>query len=262
MFYRRIPPDTYIRKPGLPRFLEGTNGQSVLLLHGFTGLPSDFYYAAERLNKRGYAVLIPRLPGHGTNTEDFRSSGARDWLRKVMDSYLYLASRYEAVHICGLSMGALLATITASHFPAASLILCAPAFIVSNKFANLSPILKYFIHSVGRSEIKEWEEKDMAYYSLQYWSRYYTAQIAELLRLQKKARKCLSLLNTNTYLIYSEKDKTVPARIELFLNARLDLPLKDALHLTESGHVVVNGVEKEKTAEKIIQWIEDESDPG
>jgi carboxylesterase len=243
----------------MPRFLEGKNGEAVLLIHGFTGLPSDFYYTAERLNNHGYAVLIPRLPGHGTNAADFRSSRGCDWLRMVIDSYLYLTSRYKAVHLCGLSMGAVLAAITASQFPAASLILCAPAFIVSNKFANLSPILRYFIPSLRRSDIEEWKDKDMAYYSTQYWSRYFTAQIAELVGLQKRARKILSLLTANTYLIYAEKDRTVPERIEVYLESRLESRLKDSLRLTKSGHVVVNGSEKERAADAILQWIRAES---
>jgi carboxylesterase len=38
----------------------------VLLSHGFTGSPASMKPWGEFLAERGYAVEVPRLPGHGT----------------------------------------------------------------------------------------------------------------------------------------------------------------------------------------------------
>lgn len=51
---RRVEP-----VPGVP--LRGT----VLLLHGYSACPQQYFELAERLATRGYRSLIPLLPGHG-----------------------------------------------------------------------------------------------------------------------------------------------------------------------------------------------------
>ena len=42
---------------------------AVLLLHGFTGSPWEVRPLGESLAARGFHVLAPQLPGHGTTPE-------------------------------------------------------------------------------------------------------------------------------------------------------------------------------------------------
>ncbi|HKK48867.1 MAG TPA: alpha/beta fold hydrolase, partial [Alkalispirochaeta sp.] len=103
---REIPYDTTVVAGALPFELMGdTRKPAILLFHGFTGYPGDMRYLAGRLNEAGYTTVVPRLPGHGTNHEDFQSTSARDWRRKAVDAYLEVASRHDHVVVGGLSMG-------------------------------------------------------------------------------------------------------------------------------------------------------------
>jgi carboxylesterase len=90
--------------------------EAVLVIHGYTGIPDELRYFAQRLYEAGYTVVVPRLPGHGTNETDFLSSTAQDWYRKVVDTYLI--SPKHSHSLGGLSMGALLAILGASQFSA------------------------------------------------------------------------------------------------------------------------------------------------
>ena len=65
----------------------GYGRRAILGLHGFAGYPGELSLPASVLQKEGYSVFVPRLPGHGTNSEDFNTTSHHDWIRKAVDSY-------------------------------------------------------------------------------------------------------------------------------------------------------------------------------
>ena len=94
-----------------------------LVLHGFTGNPSSMRGIARALADAGFAVELPRLPGHGTSVEDMLATGWEDWTAEVESAYQRLASRVDEIVVCGLSMGgALTAWIGARHPEIAGLV--------------------------------------------------------------------------------------------------------------------------------------------
>ena len=137
--------------------LNSNYNKALLLLHGFGGKSSNWEYAARKINHSlNLAVYIPRLPGHGTNTSDFLNSSAEQWLRKAVDSYLFLKKDFDKIYLAGLSMGGLLAVLVASRFRVEKLSLVAPAFFAANKNIAFAPLLKYFIKEMDNNfQIKE-----------------------------------------------------------------------------------------------------------
>lgn len=97
---------------------EGVNGHGVLVLHGFTGNPSSMRDLAEAYNDAGFAVEMPRLPGHGTSIEDMTRTGWADWSVAAQEAYDQLAARVDKVVVSGLSMGGTLSTWLAARNPA------------------------------------------------------------------------------------------------------------------------------------------------
>ena len=94
-----------------------------LVLHGFTGNPSSMRGIARALADAGFAVELPRLPGHGTSVEDMLTTGWEDWTAEVESAYQRLAARVDEIVVCGLSMGgALTAWIGARHPEIAGLV--------------------------------------------------------------------------------------------------------------------------------------------
>ena len=63
----------------------------------------------ERLAARGFAVEVPRLPGHGTHESDMARTSYAQWLAAAGEAIDRLAAKSERVVVVGLSMGAALA---------------------------------------------------------------------------------------------------------------------------------------------------------
>jgi len=91
--------------PGCEPFSHQGGPSGVLVLHGFTGNPTSVRSIAERAAQAGYAVELPRLPGHGTTVEDLISTTWADWSTTAEVSFDELAERCERVAVVGLSMG-------------------------------------------------------------------------------------------------------------------------------------------------------------
>ncbi len=91
---------------GAEPFLLPGGEQGVLLVHGFTGSPSEMRLLGEYLNGQGYTVLAPRLAGHGTRVEEMITTGWPMWYENVEDAYHLLSGLCPDITAVGLSMGA------------------------------------------------------------------------------------------------------------------------------------------------------------
>jgi len=232
---------------------------AVLLLHGFGGKSSNWDYTAQKIyEKMELPVYIPRLPGHSTNTDDFLNSSAEQWLRRALDSYLYLKSDYKDIYLAGLSMGGLLAALVASNFKVKKLSLVAPAFFTINKNIAYARYLKYFIKKMDNDfkiDKSKLSKAEIDYHN-NYSFNYYPEALAELYKLMKKGRKAVSKINAPTQLILSANDQQVDSgEIENFLNKKMGQFLIDQKIYQKSSHVIINEVEKERCAEDIINFF-------
>jgi len=214
-------------------------------------------YLGGRLANEGFPVSIPRLPGHGTNHEDFLSVSWRDWMRRCVDEYLELSSNYDRVFVAGLSMGGLLTALVAAQFHPERIALAAPAFAANNPLIGLTPFLRWFVTS-ATAPIKSYDGRmndEERYLEDEYRRRSWVGPIAELRALQKIAAARLHLIDSQTLTIISKGDHTVPAKVADLIESRIRSSQKKRVVLETSPHVVVNDVEKERVADEIIEWF-------
>jgi carboxylesterase len=124
----------------------------VLVIHGFTGSPVTIRPWAEFLNKSGYTINAPCLPGHGSSWEELNETTWQDWFAEVEKSYLDLQGKCDRVFIAGFSMGAALALRLCQIRGAEveGLIILNPAIHDRRFILKLTPILKYLIPSVKK----------------------------------------------------------------------------------------------------------------
>ena len=95
-----------------------------LCIHGFTGNPSSMRGVAEAFAAAGFAVELPRLPGHGTTVEEMKQTSWADWTGEVEAAYQRLAARTDRIVVGGLSMGGSLTLWTALQHPEVAGLVC------------------------------------------------------------------------------------------------------------------------------------------
>jgi carboxylesterase len=123
--------------PGAEPFSAPGGPHGALVVHGFTGTPQSMRGLARAFAAAGYAVELPRLPGHGTSVDDMATTKFADWSDAVERTYDDLAGRCERVVVSGLSMGATLAAWLAIRHPE-----IAGLVVINGAFAPPEPDLR------------------------------------------------------------------------------------------------------------------------
>jgi carboxylesterase len=142
------PTATPLSAPARPE-LTGGRRIGVLLSHGFTGSPASIRPWGEALAAKGYAVEVPRLPGHGTTWQELNKTTWQDWYDEVERAFDKLDAETDAVVVGGLSMGGALVLRLAADRPSrvAGVVVVNPAVATERKDVMLLPVLKHVIGS-------------------------------------------------------------------------------------------------------------------
>lgn len=127
--------------------LTGGRRVGVLLSHGFTGSPFSIRPWGQHLAALGYAVEVPRLPGHGTSWQEMNRTGWSDWYAEVTRAFEKLSAENDAVVVGGLSMGgALVLRLAADHTDRiAGVVVVNPAVSTLRKDVLALPVLKHVV---------------------------------------------------------------------------------------------------------------------
>jgi carboxylesterase len=137
-----------LSEPARPE-LTGGKRVGVLLSHGFTGSPFSMKPWGRHLAEQGYAVEVPRLPGHGTTWQEMNTTTWSDWYAEVSRTFTKLRDENDAVVVAGLSMGGALVLQLASEHDAeiAGVVVVNPAVATKRKDVKLLPVLKHVVPS-------------------------------------------------------------------------------------------------------------------
>ncbi|MBZ5736771.1 alpha/beta hydrolase [Nocardioides mangrovi] len=135
-------------RPAQPELTAGRR-IGVLLSHGFTGQPASMTPWGEELAARGYAVEVPRLPGHGTTWQELNTLTWADWYAEIVATFDRLAADNDAVVVGGLSMGGALVLRLAEDRAdqVAGVMVVNPAVATKRLDVKLLPVLKHLVGS-------------------------------------------------------------------------------------------------------------------
>lgn len=239
-----------------PIFLPG-GPVGVLLIHGYTGSPHDFTYLAHEINKAGFTVSVPRLPGHGTSSADFLTTTANDWLRRAFDTYFDLMGICKEVHIAGLSMGGVIALIMAAKLKPRKLATLAAATHIFDNRIKLTPLIALFKNRLPRENNEKYDDPDLEYLRNEYWSYNWPKQAAELWKLMKISRKCVKEITSDILVMAARNDNTVPLKAAHFIYDNVKSERRKLIVFEKSGHVLSNDIEKEAVAKALIEWFKE-----
>jgi carboxylesterase len=212
----------------------------ILVLHGFTGSPVSVRPLAELLSKRGFAIELPRLPGHGTRPLDLVPTRYADWRAEALAALTRLRSRTQQVFVVGLSMGGTLALDLATTEAVDGVVtINAQILDRGGLVVKLGPIIEKLLPmapasaaGLTKNDIKKGGDED-AYASVA------TAAGNSLVRALPQVRARLKSMTCPLLVIYSRDDHSVPTDNSKVLPSLVGTPGANVavLELQDSYHV-------------------------
>lgn len=235
-------------------FLKGSQ-RAILLMHAYTGSPSDVRSLGRELNKAGYTVLMPLFSGHGTdNPEDILAAGPNVW-QNELEMYVSELEKhgYKEVAVFGLSLGGIFAMKSLEQFPDRVIgggIFCSP---VSPTFkTNIIPSFKFYAKSkMQRANVNEIELNQR----LTDINESLGKQLVMISDYSKEVYNDLSLINQPTLLVQAGKDQMInPDDVYDVADALIHSQPKVKWY-PESGHVVTVGPERKEFEKDVLLFI-------
>jgi carboxylesterase len=255
--------------------------KACLLIHGFSGTPTEMLGLGEALAAQGVRVYGMTLAGHDGNPEALLKNGRKQWLASVEAGLAQLA-RYPQVFVAGLSMGGVLALLLAIRYPehiSGIIALSTPTRFTGGWQIRAVPLARYFITwfyplqnlnfndpKVQAGVLQQARLRDsnaiidfsdaQAVAEIKQMVRIPVPAIAELFSLTNQCRKQLGKLHSPLLILQSKHDQTVnpDCALELYRLTEAASP-KSLFWLTQSDHVVTTGPESDEVFQYSINFI-------
>lgn len=239
--------------------LEGAEPLSVdggphgaLVLHGFSGTPQSMRALARALADAGFAVELPRLPGHGTSVDDLAGTTFADWSAAADRAYSQLAAHCASVVVVGLSMGATLAAwLTARHPEIAGLV------VINGLVASPDPAVRAALDAVQAdgvaripgpgNDIADPSQTELAYPEVP------VAALVSLLDAVEAMQADLATIHCPSLVIVSEQDHVVAPDSSSQFASVVGGPV-ERMTLTRSYHVATLDFERAEIEARVVEF--------
>lgn len=253
-----------------------------LLIHGFSGTPSEMRGLGDALAEQGIRVYGTTITGHSANPDELVTSRRKDWIASV-EAGLEQLAQYQHVFVAGLSMGGVLALTLAMRRPErvmGVIAMSTPTRFENNIQARLVPVARYFIKwfyplayldfnnpKIQAEVLKQAQQRDPSITTIDFTNpqivemikkqvRIPVPAIAELFAMTNYERRHLNEVRCPLCIIQSKRDQTVEPRCaEELYRLATSSPSKSLHWLNESDHVITTGVEREEVYRIASQFI-------
>jgi carboxylesterase len=237
----------------------------VLLVHGFRGSPASLRPLAELFAARGFAVELPRLPGHGTSWRDMLPTRYADWRAHVVASARALAARTERLVMVGLSMGGTLALDLASGGDVnVTGVVTINAQILDREgiVVKLGPYLEKILPAVPAS-VAGLTSNDIAKPDVAEHAYGWVPSAAgnSLLRALPRVREQLARMPCPVLVMYSRNDHSVSPENSRALLQLIRGPRVEELVLERSYHVATLDYDQSLIEERVTDFADGFSSP-
>ena len=232
----------------------GSNGNGVLVCHGFTGNPQSMRGLAEAFANAGFSVELPLWPGHGTSIDDMLETSWDDWSAAAEAAYTELATRCGKVVVAGLSMGGTLATWLAARHPEIAGLVAINAAIEPGGDAFLDILRETLTQgttvmpAIG-NDVADPDQKELAYEGVP------VQPLITLLEAQAALAPQLGEVRCPTLVITSRQDHVVPPASSDYLAERVSGPV-ERVFLDRSYHVATIDFDRDEIFHRSVEFAQ------
>lgn len=236
---------------GSPFHFAGSRKTAVLLLHGLTATPHEVCGLALALNRVGYTVRGPLLPGHGETPAALSRATWQDWYRVTRAAFAELSAAHPQVVVGGESTGAALALLLAARAPSAAGVLAfAPALRLPLTAARRTLIRALAIFNLYAP--KSGLASDAVWQGYQVNS---LRAVNQLLRLQDALRPALPQVRQPALIVQGLRDQTIDIRSAQLVFDAIASSRKELHWMERSAHCVLLGEQKEEAFRLALDFL-------
>jgi carboxylesterase len=209
---------------------------------------------AEACAAAGYAVELPRLPGHGTSVDDMETTGWADWYAAAESAYTSLRQRCDAVVVAGLSMGGTLATtLAARHDDVAGLV------AINAAIEPIGPMREQVRESLAAgvvrwpaigNDVADPGQKELAYDEVP------VAAMGSLIDAVDQLQPLLGNVRCPVLVLWSPQDHVVSNGSSQLLMDRVSGPAR-LVRLERSFHVATLDYDREQIFAETVAFVAD-----
>ena len=228
------------------------NNTGILLIHGFTGTPSEVRFLGEFLKDKGYTVKGILLKGHGTTPEDMKKCTYRDWISGAVEGYKSLKQECDEVFAVGLSMGGLLSLYLARNYDIKGAATLSAPIRIHGRSAALAFIEKnfktYIMGNPGKKDI-----------NIISYDKSPIKSVHNLFKLIRYVKANLRFIEKPVLIMQSYGDRTVSPLSANIIYNNIGSKDKSIIYLHKSGHVITCDNEKEQVFDEVYNFIKTKS---
>ncbi len=232
----------------------------VLLVHSYLANPQEIKELALNLNKQGYWVYAPRLPGHGTCADDLAETTHEQWIEAVNKGFILLSNLCEQVVVGGIAVGGSLALHlgSCSHRPLGIFALSSP-YKLKNYSTKFMPSVDVWDQMIQKFKGQQAEQKFLPFETSNPHINYIKNPISgirEVGILLDNMRNRLDKINTPVLLIHGDEDTIIAPESSEKIFRKLAVDEKELSLLCSQKHILIRGEKADTVFQKITAFIQ------
>jgi esterase/lipase len=223
-----------------------------LCIHGFTGAPFEIeplvHYLKQETN---WKFAVPTLPGHGEKL-NLKGVQYKDWIRHAEQALEKLMETCDTIYVIGFSMGGLIASYLAVHYPIQKLVLLSAAAYYVNP-TRLVYDIKEMVKDTFKGNIRENE------LFLRYKRKITQTPISATLQfrtLVSRVRPLLDGISIPTLIAQGECDGIVPPKSAQYLYNKIGAEQKKLIYYENSQHLICHSEECEELFQEVLEFLQ------
>jgi esterase/lipase len=222
-----------------------------LFLHGFTGSPDEVEPLARYLQERtDWKLSVPTLPGHG-EPGSLKGIHYQEWIDCAEGELRTLIDTCDEVYVIGFSMGGLIASFLAAHYPVDKLILLSAAAYYINP-RQLARDIKLMIKESFSGNLQDNE------LFLRYKRKIIETPLTATLqfrRLVSFIRPILHQVEVPTLIAQGELDGIVPPKSAEYLYRTIGAKQKKLMLIKQSNHLICHCEENTALFSQVLEFL-------
>ncbi|ETI66139.1 alpha/beta hydrolase [Neobacillus vireti] len=222
-----------------------------LCIHGFTGAPYEVEPLVGYLQERtDWVFSVPTLPGHG-ELSSLKGIHYQEWIDHAGVELGKLSEICDEVYVIGFSMGGLIASYLAAHYPVKKLILLSAAAYYINPKQLAADIKMAILDSLHGNLL---DNELFLHYKRKITETPFAATL-QFRRLVTFIKPLLNQVKVPTLIAQGECDGIVPPKSAEYLYRTIGAQEKKLMFIKQSKHLICHCEENAALFSQVLDFL-------